>query len=142
MVPAFCEDARGAWETAASGTLHHGLRGVRVGPVPAIPTGTMALLGAAVGEGVERVVRSQLQAADAASIWRPSGSITMVESRPLTLARLAGVRGVVGAWAGTSGLRREAAGRFPRPRKRFLGVGAPRFFLPLGHVTRLQNIFG
>ena len=23
MVPAFCEDARGAWETAASGTLHH-----------------------------------------------------------------------------------------------------------------------
>ena len=58
MVPALCEDARGAWETAASGTLHHGLWGVRVRPVPAIPTGTMALLGAAAGEGVERVVRA------------------------------------------------------------------------------------
>ena len=73
MVPAFCEDARGAWETAASGTLHHGLRGVGVGPVPAIPTGTMALLGAAVDEGVERVVWLQSQgrrrSVDLATVW-------------------------------------------------------------------------
>jgi hypothetical protein len=36
MVPAFCEDARDAWETVASGTLQHGLWGVRAGTVPAI----------------------------------------------------------------------------------------------------------
>jgi len=44
-----------------AGTLHHGLWGARAGPVPAIRSGTMALLGAAAGEGVERVVRSQPQ---------------------------------------------------------------------------------
>jgi len=61
MVPAFCEDAGGTWEAAASDTLQHGLWGARAGPVPAIRAGTMALLGAAAGERVERVVRSQSQ---------------------------------------------------------------------------------
>jgi len=50
MVPAFSEDARAAWETVASGTLQHGLWGVRAGPVPAIRSGTTALLGEAAGE--------------------------------------------------------------------------------------------
>jgi len=51
----------------------------------------MALLGAAAGEGVERVVRSQPQQGRrrSAMATRPSGSITTVESRSsLTLARL------------------------------------------------------
>jgi len=61
MVPAFCEDAGGTWEAAASGTLQHGLWGARAGPVPTIRAGIVALLGAAAGEGVERVVRSQSQ---------------------------------------------------------------------------------
>jgi len=61
MFPAFCEDAGGTWVAAASGRLQHGLWGARAGPVPAILAGTMALLGAAAGEGVERVVRSQSQ---------------------------------------------------------------------------------
>jgi len=82
------------------------------------------------------------RAADEASIWRPSGSITTAESRSSTLARLAGVWGVVGAWVGASGLRREAARRLPRPRKRFLGVDPPPVFFRWGHVTRPQNIFG
>ena len=73
MVPTFCEDARGAWETVASGTLQHGLWGVRAGPVPAIRSGTMALLGEAAGERVERVVRSQPQgrrrSVDLVTIW-------------------------------------------------------------------------
>ena len=73
MVPAFCEDARGAWEAAASGTLQHGLWGARAGPVPAIQAGTMALLGAAAGEGVEQVVRSQSQgrrrSVDLGTVW-------------------------------------------------------------------------
>jgi len=73
MVPAFCEDARGAWETVAPGTLQHGLWGVRAGPVLAIRSGTMALLGAAAGEGVEWVVRSQPQgrrrSVDLATVW-------------------------------------------------------------------------
>ena len=73
MVPALCEDARGAWETAASGALQHGLWGARAGPVPAIRAGTMALLGAAAGEGVERVVRSQSQgrrrSVDLTTVW-------------------------------------------------------------------------
>ena len=73
MVPAFCEDARGAWETVASGTPQQGLLDVRAGPVPAIQSGTMAVLGAAAGEGVERVVRSQSQgrrrSVDLATVW-------------------------------------------------------------------------
>ena len=73
MVPAFCEDAGGTWEAAASGTLQHGLWGVRAGPVPAIQAGTMALLGELVGEGVERVVRSQPQgrrrSVDLGTVW-------------------------------------------------------------------------
>jgi len=73
MVPAFCEDAGGTWEAAASGTLQHGLWGARAGPVPTIRAGTMALLGAAAGEGVERVVRSQSQgrrrSVDLATVW-------------------------------------------------------------------------
>jgi len=54
------------------------LWGVRVRPVPAIPTGTMALLGAAVGEGVERVVRSQSQGRRRSVDLAMSGSITTV----------------------------------------------------------------
>ena len=73
MVPAFCEDARGAWGTVASGTPQQGLWGVRAGPVPAIQSGTMVVLGAAAGEGVERVVRSQSQgrrrSVDLATVW-------------------------------------------------------------------------
>jgi len=34
MVPAFCEDARGAWETVASGTPQQGLWGVRAAGCP------------------------------------------------------------------------------------------------------------
>ena len=73
MVPAFCEDAGGTWEAAASGRLQHGLWVARAGPVPVIRAGTMALLGAAAGEGVERVVRSQSQgrrrSVDLATVW-------------------------------------------------------------------------
>jgi len=61
MVPAFCEDAGGTWEAAATGMLQHRTWGARAGPVPAIRAGTMAVLGTAAGEGVERVVRSQSQ---------------------------------------------------------------------------------
>jgi len=72
-LPFFCEDAGGTWEAAASGTLQHGLWGARAGPVPTIRAGTMALLGAAAGEGVERVVRSQSQgrrrSVDLATVW-------------------------------------------------------------------------
>ena len=75
------------------------------------------------------------RAADEASIWGPSGSITTAESRPLTLARLAGVRRVVGAWMGASGLRRETARRLPRP-------APPGIFSRWGHVTRPHNIIG
>ena len=73
MVPALCEDARGAWETAASGTLQHGLWGFRVGRTSAIQASAMALLGAAAGEGVERVVWSQSQgrrrSVDLTTVW-------------------------------------------------------------------------
>ena len=73
MVPALCEDARGAWETAASGTLQHGLWGFRVGRTSAIQASAMALLGAAAGEGVDWVVWSQSQgrrrSVDLTTVW-------------------------------------------------------------------------
>jgi len=61
----------------------------------------------------------------------------------LTLARLVGVRGVVGAWVSASGLRREAARRLPRPRKGLLGGRPPPgIFSRWGHVTRSHIIIG
>jgi len=73
MVSAFCEDAGGAWEMAASGTLQHGLWGARASPMLVIQAGTIALLGAAAGEGVGRVVQSWLQSRrrniDLATVW-------------------------------------------------------------------------
>jgi len=72
------------------------------------------------------------RAADEASILGPSGSIMTAELRPLTLARLAGVRGVVGAWVSASGLRREVARRLPRPRKSLFESRPPPVFFPLG----------
>jgi len=129
MVPAFCEDARGAWETAASGTLHHGLWGVRVRPVPAIPTGTMALLGAAVGEGVERVVRSQSQgrrrSVDLAAVWlHYDGGITAFDagSTGRGTGRSWGVDGRIGA---AEGGRRAAPKADKKP---FWGRPPPVFF--------------
>ena len=83
------------------------------------------------------------RAADEASIWQPSGSIKTVESRCLTLARLAGVRGVAGAWVSASGLiRREAAKRLPRPRKCLLGGRPPPVFFSLGSRDQTPEYFG
>jgi len=125
MVPAFCEDAGGTWEAAASGTLQHGLWGARAGPVPAIPAGTMALLGAAAGEGVERVVRSRSQgrrrSVDLATVWlHYDGGIAAFDAGSTGRGM-----GVVGAWMSASGLRRETARRLPSRETAFLGV-APR----------------
>jgi len=73
MVPALCEDARGAWEAAASGTLQHGLWGFQAGRTSAIQASAMALLGAAAGEGVDWVVWSQSQgrrrSVDLTTVW-------------------------------------------------------------------------
>ena len=69
------------------------------------------------------------RAADEASIWRPSGSITTAESRRLTLARLAGVWGVVGAWMSASGLRKGDRQAAPKAEKQpFFGSTPPRYF--------------
>ena len=145
MVPAFCKckDARGAWEAAASGTLQHQLWGARAGPVPAIQAGTMALLGAAAGEGVERVVRSLSQgrrrSVDLATVWlHYDCGIAACDAGSTD-------RGTGGGWGvdGASWPRRETARQLPRPRNSLLGgAPPPSMFSRWGHVTRLHNIIG
>jgi len=105
------------------------LWGVRVRPVPAIPTGTMALLGAAVGEGVERVVRSQSQgrrrSVDLAAVWlHYDGGITAFDagSTGRGTGRSWGVDGRIGA---AEGGRRAAPKADKKP---FWGRPPPVFF--------------
>jgi len=143
MVPTFCEDARGAWETVASGTLQHGLWGVRAGPVPAIRSGTMALLGEAAGERVERVVRSQPQgrrrSVDLATVWlHYDGGIAVFDA-------VSTGRGMEGGWGMGERIGAAEGGRqaAPKAEKRpFGGSAPPSIFCRWGHVTRPQNIFG
>jgi len=143
MVPALCEDAGGAWEAAASGTLQHALWGVRAGPVPAIRAGTMALLGAAAGEGVERVVRSQPQgrrrSVDLGTVWlHYDGGIAAFDAGSTG-------RGTGGGWGVGERIGAAEGGRQAAPKadkKPFWGSPPPGIFFRLGHVTRPQNIFG
>ena len=44
MVPAFCEDAGGTWEAAASGTLQHRVWGACAGLVPVIWAGHLIVV--------------------------------------------------------------------------------------------------
>jgi len=141
MVPALCEDAGGTWEAAASGTLQHGLWGARAGPVPAIRAGTMALLGAAAGEGVERVVRSQLQgrrrSVDLGTVWlHYDGGIAAFDAGSTG-------RGTEGGWGVGERIGAAEGGRQAAPKaekKPFGGSAPPGIFCRLGHVTRPQNI--
>jgi len=132
MVPAFCEDARGAWETVASGTLQHGLWGVRAGLVPAIWSGTMALLGEAVGERVERVVRSQPQgrrrSVDLATVWlHYDGGIAVFDA-------VSTGRGMGGGWGMGERIGAAEGGRqaAPKAEKRPFWGSAPPVFLAVG----------
>ena len=142
MVPAFC-GARGAWEAAASVRCSTGLWGARAGPVPAIQAGTMALLGAAAGEGVERVVRSQSQgrrrSVDLATVWlHYDGGIAACDAGSTG-------RGTGGGWGvderiGAAEGDRQAA---PKAEKQpFGGSPPPSIFSRWGHVTRPHNIIG
>jgi len=114
MVPAFCEDARGVWETVASVTLQHELWGVRAGPVPAIRSGTMALLGEAAGERVERIVWSQLQgrrqSVDLATVWLYyDGGIAVFDA-------VSTGRGMWGGWGMGERIRAAEGGRQAAPK--------------------------
>ena len=96
---------------AASGMLQHGLWGARAGPVPAIWAGTMALLGAAAGEGVERVVRSQSQgrrrSVDLATVWlHYDGGIAAFDAGSTG-------RGTGGGWGVDNRAHRDCGGRPP-----------------------------
>jgi len=144
MVPAFCEDAGGTWEAAASGTLQHGLWGARAGPVPAIWAGTMALLGAVAGEGVERVVRSQSQqgrrrSVDLATVWlHYNGGIAAFDAGSTG-------RGTGGGWGVGERIGAAKGGRQAAPKAEntpFWGSAPHGIFLYWGHVTRPQTIFG
>ena len=143
MVPAFCEDAGGAWQAAASGTLQHGLWGVRAGSVPAIQAGTMALLGEVVGEGVERVVRSQPQgrrrSVDLGTVWlHYDGGIAIFDAG--STGRGTGGGWGVGGRIGAAEGGRQAA---PKAEKTLFGGSAPHgIFSRWGHVTRPHTIFG
>jgi len=143
MVPAFCEDAGGTWEAAASGTLQHELWGVRAGPVPAIPAGTMALLGAAAGGRDERVVRSQSQghrrSVDLATVWlHYDGGIAAFDAGSTG-------SGTGGGWSvderiGAVEGDRQAA---PKAEKQpFWESPPPGTFSHWGHVTRPHNSIG
>ena len=132
MVPAFCEYARGAWETVASGTLQHGLWGVRAGPVLAIRSGTMALLGAAAGEGVEWVVRSQPQgrrrSVNLATVWlHYDGGIAVIDAGSTG-------RGMGGGWGVGERIGAAEGGRqaAPKAEKRPFGESAPPGILAVG----------
>ena len=115
----------------------------RAGPVPAIQAGTMALLGAAAGEGVERVVRSLSQgrrrSVDLATVWlHYDCGIAACDAGSTD-------RGTGGGWGvdGASWPRRETARQLPRPRNSLLGgAPPPSMFSRWGHVTRLHNIIG
>jgi len=139
MVPAFCEDAGGTWEAAASGTLQHGLWGTRAGPVPAIWAGTMALLGAVAGEGVERVVRSQSQgrrrSVDLATVWLHYKAFDAGSTGS----------GTGGGWGVGERIGAAKGGRQAAPKAEntpFWGSAPHGIFCRWGHVTRPQTIFG
>ena len=141
MVPAFCEDAGGTWEAAASGTLQHGLWGVRAGPVPAIQAGTMALLGELVGEGVERVVRSQPQgrrrSIDLGTVWHQhDGGIAVFDAG--STGRGTGGGWVVGGRIGTAEGGRQAA---PKAEKTLFGGRPPPGIFPLGSRDQTPEYF-
>jgi len=132
MVPAFYEDARGAWETVASGAPQQGLWGVRAGPVPAIQSGTMAVLGAAAGEGVERVVRSQSQgrrrSVDLATVWlHDDGGIAVFDAGSTG-------RGTGGGWGVGERMGATEGGRqaAPKAEKQPFGGRPPPVFLAVG----------
>jgi len=143
MVPAFCEDARGAWEAAASGTLQHGLWGARTRPVPAIQAGTMAVLGAVAGEGVEQVVRSQSQgrrrSVNLGTVWLHYDGGIAAFAAGLTGKGTKGGWGVDGRIGAAEGDRQAA----PTAEKQHFGGSAPPgIFSRWGHVTRPHNIIG
>jgi len=133
MVPAFCEDAGGTWEAAASGTLQHGLWGVRAGPVPAIQAGTMALLGEVVGEGVEQVVRSQPQgrrrSVDLGTVWAHhyDGVIAVFDAGSTG-------RGTGGGWGVGERIGAAEGGRqaAPKAEKTLFGGRPPPVFFAIG----------
>jgi hypothetical protein len=143
MVPAFCEVAGGAWESAAAGTLQHGLWGARAGPVLAIRAGTMALIGAAAVEGVEWVVRSQPQgrsrSVDLATVWlHYDGGIAVFDAGSTG-------RGTGGGWGVDERVGAAEGGRQAAPKAEkapFWEWAHPGIFGRWGHVTSPQNIFG
>ena len=142
MVPAFL---RGRGRHLGGGSLRHAAArvvGRSCGASADDPGRHRGVVGGSGGRGSRAGCSVAVAGpSDEASIWRPSGSITTAESRPLTLARLAGIRGVAGAWMSASGLRRETARRLPRPRNSLLGGRPPPgIFSRWGHVTRPHNI--
>jgi len=101
------------------------------------------LLGAAAGEGVERVVRSQSQgrrrSVDLATVWLHYDGGTVTFDAGST------GRGTGGGWGvderiGAAEGDRQAA---PKAEKQpFLGPAPPGIFSRWGHVTRPHNIIG
>jgi hypothetical protein len=112
--------------------------------MPAIRAGTMALMGAAAIEGVERVVRSQPQghsrSVDLATVWlHCHGGIAAFDDGSTG-------RGTGGGWGVDERVGAAEGGRQAAPKAEkepFYWESAPRGILGRwGHVTTPQNMFG
>jgi len=100
------------------------------------------LLGAAAGEGVERVVRSQSQgrrrSVDLATVWlHYDGGITAFDAGSTG-------RGTGGGWGVSGRIGAAEGGRRAAPKaekKPFWGSAPPRYFLPLGSRDQTPEYF-